>query len=169
MVAGCREIHEPATSLAREHYTTMGAGRGRRLSLRPSLRTRPMGRSRCERGSHHGVERRTAAHAPPVQVRKRWDLAFPVLRSGAPRSMKMGTTLSPWRYDTASRFTGNRSNMTVPSRKHCVEVADAGRSRHQRGNGIDLLAKLLLRPSQIVALLQIEPQVRTVAAQLSEP
>jgi hypothetical protein len=42
MVAGCREIHEPATSLAREHYTTMGAGRGRRLSLRPSLRTRPI-------------------------------------------------------------------------------------------------------------------------------
>jgi len=39
----------------------------------------------------------------------------------------------------------------------------------QRGNSIDFLAKRLLGPLQIESLLQIEPQVRTVSAQFSQP
>jgi hypothetical protein len=35
--------------------------------------------------------------------------------------MKMGTILSPWRYDAASGFAESRSNVAVPSREHYVE------------------------------------------------
>src|SRR5262249_23726671 len=57
-----------------------------------------------------------------------------------------------------------------PARGANYEDAPRKLSRHfQRGNGFDLLSKLLLGPRQIVALLQIEPQVRTVSAQLPEP
>jgi hypothetical protein len=48
-------------------------------------------------------------------------------------------------------------------------VTDAGLTLLQRGNGVYFLSKLLLGPLQIVALLQIEPQVRTISAQLPEP
>jgi hypothetical protein len=48
-------------------------------------------------------------------------------------------------------------------------VPDVAFCHFQCGNGVDLLSKLLLGPLQIVALLQIEPQVRTVPAQLPEP
>jgi hypothetical protein len=39
------------------------ANRERRLPPRPPARARPARRGRCERGSYHGVEKRTAAHA----------------------------------------------------------------------------------------------------------
>jgi hypothetical protein len=38
-----------------------------------------------------------------------------VYRSGAPRSMKMGTTASPWRYDAAARHTLQSVNLRRPA------------------------------------------------------
>jgi hypothetical protein len=39
----------------------------------------------------------------------------------------------------------------------------------QGRNGVDLLSELLFGAQQIVALLQIEPQIGTVSAQLPKP
>src|SRR5262249_10213527 len=64
----------------------------------------------------------------------------------------------------------NRPNVAVSPRKYYAESACREPSCYfQRGNSVDLLPEFLLGLLQIVALLQIEPQVRTVAAQLSEP
>src|SRR3974390_2585916 len=82
----------------------------------------------------------------------------------------MGTTASPWRYDAASASAENCSNVVIPSRKHYAESARSRLSYHLQGrNSVDLLSKRLLGPLQVVALLQIEPQVRTISAQLPEP
>jgi hypothetical protein len=43
--------------------------------------------------------------------------------NGAPQPMKLGITRSPWRYDAASKFAQNRSNVAAPSRKHYAESA----------------------------------------------
>src|SRR5262249_8230215 len=43
------------------------------------------------------------ARSSPLRAQKRQVLACPALyRTGAPRSMKMGTTSSPWRYDAGT-------------------------------------------------------------------
>src|SRR6266700_71660 len=44
-----------------------------------------------------------------------------------------------------------------------------GSSHLQCRNGLDLLAKLLLGALKVVPLLQIEPEIGTVSAQLPEP
>src|SRR5262249_36063527 len=55
----------------------------------------------------------------------------------------------------------------------CASIWRRCRTKHlcyfQCGNGSDLLSKLLLGPLQIVSLLQIEPEVRAISAQLPEP
>jgi site-specific DNA recombinase len=52
--------------------TQANAHRGRRLPVRLSPRARPAGRSRRARTSHHGIEKRTAAHPRRRFKRKKW-------------------------------------------------------------------------------------------------
>jgi hypothetical protein len=40
---------------------------------------------------------------------------------GAPRSMKLDTILSPWRYDGATGIAKGYPGFAPPSRKHCAE------------------------------------------------
>ena len=56
------------------------------------------------------------ARSSPLRAQKRQVLACPVLyRTGAPRSMKMGTVLSPYRYDAGARHALQSSrNAAVP-------------------------------------------------------
>jgi len=44
-------------------------------------------------------------------------------RSGAPRSMKMGTTRSPWRYDAAIRHALQSANLRRPAILHYASSA----------------------------------------------
>jgi len=46
-----------------------------------------------------------------------------VCRSGAPRSMKMGTTRSPWRYDAAIRHALQSANLRRPAILHYASSA----------------------------------------------
>jgi hypothetical protein len=52
-----------AKLLMNERRIASNADRGRRLSLRLLARAHPARRNRRERTSHHGLEKRTAAHA----------------------------------------------------------------------------------------------------------
>ena len=56
------------------------------------------------------------ARSSPLRAQKRQVLACPALyRTGAPRSMKMGTVLSPYRYDAGARHALQSSrNAAVP-------------------------------------------------------
>ena len=42
---------------------------------------------------------------------------------GAPRSMKMGTTRSPWRYDAAIRHALQSANLRLPAILHYASSA----------------------------------------------
>jgi hypothetical protein len=45
------------------------------------------------------------------------------LSAGAPRSMKMGTTRSPWRYDAAIRHALQSANLRRPAILHYASSA----------------------------------------------
>jgi len=66
------------------------------------------------------------APSSPPRAQKRRVLAFPILyRSGAPRSMKMGTTASPWRYDAAARHALQSAKLRLPATLHYASWAAA--------------------------------------------
>jgi hypothetical protein len=46
---------------------------------------------------------------------ERGKMSLPAKRSGAPRPMKMGNTLSPWRYDPAARHALESANLRRPA------------------------------------------------------
>lgn len=74
--------------------------------------------------------------------------------------------LSPNSVSTQAASGFAESEVDDHSRKHYIESVRLKPSRHfQCGNSVELLSKLLRGPLQVVALLQIKPQVRTVAAQ----
>jgi hypothetical protein len=92
------------------------ANRERRLSPRPSPRARPTCRGRSEGSAYYGVDKRAPAHACRSLKRKTAGFGVPVLyQSGAPRSMKMGTTCSRWRYDAAARCALQSANLRRPA------------------------------------------------------
>ena len=81
--------------------------------------------------------------------------------------MKIGATASPWRY---VRPDLRKTVPTWPFFSESTTTKVPCACFHATSDvGIDLLSKFLLGPLQIVALLQIEPKVRTVPAQLPEP
>src|ERR1700716_3029930 len=88
--------------------------------------------------------------------------------------MKVGTIASPCRYDVATGIAKGYPGFAPPSRK-TLRRKSAGRrpadgsSHLQCRNGLDLLSKLLLGALKVVPLLQIEPEIGTVSAQLPEP
>jgi hypothetical protein len=110
---------------------------------------RPLWRRSIARSS--GLQRRLArgrrcvcARSSPLQAQTRQLLACPVLyRSGAPRSMKMGTTLSPCPYDTAARHALQSASLRHPTILHYASWAsrfrkvirlpfDSGHAEHFR-------------------------------------
>jgi hypothetical protein len=46
-----------------------------------------------------------------------------LIRDGAPRSMKVGTTRSPWRYDAAIRHALQSANLRLPAILHYASSA----------------------------------------------
>jgi hypothetical protein len=61
--------------------------------------------------------------APRPRLVLQNESAKATLNSGAPRSMKMGTTRSPWRYDTAIRHALQSANLRRPAILHYASSA----------------------------------------------
>jgi hypothetical protein len=55
------------------------------------------------------------------------------MRGGAPRPMKMGTIVSPWRYDAAARYALQSANLRRPAILHYPSWAASLPDITQRG------------------------------------